>query len=154
MPLTPVKLRHARLARKLVGSTRRSGRRLDEVAESFEDAWRKRADLNDQIGRLEAELARVRSLETLLRATLVSAERAAGEMRQVHPKTELVVEEARLKARQLVYEAEDERARIQSEIGRLRALETEMRAGSCAHLLGALEETEITDERRVPGRAG
>lgn len=156
MSLTPVEIRHVRLARRPAGYDRRAtDRLLEQIADSFEDVWRERADLHDGIERLESELARSRELEALLRDTLVSAERAAEELRaQARRESELVLEEARLKARQIVSGAEDERERLRVEIRRLRALEGEMRAGYRAFLLTALDRIEAdTEEHRAPGQA-
>ena len=57
-------------------------RLLDEIADSFEDVWRERADLADSVEQLETDLAQHRELEGLLRATLVSAERLAHELKE------------------------------------------------------------------------
>ena len=50
---------------------------MNEIAASFEDVWRERADLADKVEQLEGDLGRFRELEALLRTTLVSAEKAA-----------------------------------------------------------------------------
>ena len=55
---------------------------LEEITESFETVWRERADLADRVEQLEDELMRYRELEALLRTTLVSAERAAHELKE------------------------------------------------------------------------
>ena len=57
-------------------------RLLEEIAASFEDVWRERADLADKVEQLEADLVRYRELEALLRTTLVSAERASAELQR------------------------------------------------------------------------
>ena len=102
-----------------------SGRRTDDllvrIAESFEDVWRERADLRDEVERLEGELARFQELEVLLRNTLVSAERAADELRaQAHREADVILEEARLKAREIGGGAESERERVRADIRRLK----------------------------------
>ena len=49
MALTPVEIRHLQLGRGLLGYGRRSvDPLLEEIAESFEDVWRERADLADR----------------------------------------------------------------------------------------------------------
>ena len=79
MALTPVEIRHLQLRRGLSRLPARSSvdRLLEEIAASFEDVWRERADLADRVEQLEADLVRHQELEALLRTTLVSAERAA-----------------------------------------------------------------------------
>src|SRR4030067_8250 len=82
MTITPVETRHVKLRRGLLGYSRAAtGELLDQIVQSYEDAWRGRADLEDQVERLEAELARFRDLERLLRDTMMSAERAAESLR-------------------------------------------------------------------------
>ena len=82
MTISPVELHHIGLRRGLFGYRRQPVDRLiDEIAESFEEVWRQRADFADRIEQLESELARHRDVETLLRSTLVSAERSAHEQK-------------------------------------------------------------------------
>jgi cell division initiation protein len=124
MALTPVEIKHVRLARGLLGYRRgATDRLLDEVAESFEDVWRDRADLAEKVEQLEADLVRYRELEALLRATLVSAERMAAELKdQAHKEADLIVTDAHTKARAIVHDAIAERDRLQAEARRIGAL--------------------------------
>jgi cell division initiation protein len=96
LSLTPVEIRHAHLKRSLFGYRRATvDELLDEVVSSFEDVWRERADLADRIEDLESQLARYREAESLLRGTMVSAERSANELRdQAKREAELIVNEA------------------------------------------------------------
>ena len=79
MTLTPVEIRHLKPAKTLVRGYQRTAvdGLLDEIVASFEDVWRERADLADKVEQLEIDLVRYRELESLLRTTLVSAEKAA-----------------------------------------------------------------------------
>jgi cell division initiation protein len=124
MALTPVEIRHLQLGRGLLGYGR-SGvdRMLEEIADSFETVWRERADLVDKTEALETELARVRELEQLLRATLVSAERSSQELKEhARKEAELIVSEAHAEARAVTRRAQTERARLEGEIRRLQAI--------------------------------
>ena len=81
MALTPVEIRHMTPGRSMFGyNAGATDRLLEEIAASFEDVWRERADLADKVEQLEADLVRYRELEALLRTTLVSAERASAEI--------------------------------------------------------------------------
>ena len=125
MSLTPVELRHVSLPRAVLSGYRRSAvdDLLGEVAESFEEVWRGRAELADKVESLEAELARHRELESILRTTLVSAERSAHELKdQAKREAELVVQEAHAEARSITREAAGERARLEAESRRVAAL--------------------------------
>jgi cell division initiation protein len=124
MSLTPVEIRHIRLRRRLIGYPRATvDRLLDEIADSFEDVWRNRADLVEKVEQLEDDLVRYRELETLLRTTLVSAERAAHELKaQAKREAGLIVDEAHSEARSITRQASAERERLVAESRRVRAL--------------------------------
>ena len=151
MSLTPVEIRHVKLERRLLGYERRAVEQLlEEIAASFEDAWRERADLRDEIERLESELQRGREIEEALRSTLLSAERIADELRaRAHRESDLIVEEARARAREIAGSGEAEQERVHAEIRRLRALEVEMRAEYRAFLSAALERLDGAPDRAL-----
>jgi cell division initiation protein len=144
MSLTPVEIRHVQLDRRVLGYERKAVERLlEEIAASFEDVWRERADLRDEIERLESELHRQREIEEALRSTLLSAERMADELRaRAHREADLIVEEARARAREIAGSGEAEQERVHAEIRRLRALEADVRAEYRAFLAAALERLE------------
>ncbi|MGH3022179.1 MAG: DivIVA domain-containing protein [Gaiellaceae bacterium] len=144
MLLTPVEIRHVKLGRRLLGYERSAvDRLLEEVAASFEVVWRERADLRDEIERLESELHRQREIEEALRNTLLSAERMADELRaRAHREADLIVEEARAKAREVAAASEAEQEDARAEIRRLRTLESDARAEYRAFLAAALERLE------------
>ena len=124
MSLTPVEIRHIKLGRSLIGYGR-SGvdKLLEDVIQSFEDVWRERADLADKVEHLEQELVRHRELETLLRKTLMSAERAAQELKeQAAREAELVLTEAHAQARQITREAATSLEHLRRESARVRSL--------------------------------
>ena len=124
MALTPVEIRHIRLGRGLIGYRRAAtDRLLEEVASSFEEVWRDRADLADKVEQLESDLERFRELEALLRTALVSAERTAAELKtQAMREAELIVEEARAEARTIVRQAAADNERLEADSARIRAL--------------------------------
>jgi cell division initiation protein len=124
MALTPVEIRHIRLGRGLFGYRRApADRLLEEVASSFEEVWRDRADLADKVEQLESDLERFRELEALLRTTLVSAERTAAELKtQAMREAELIVDEARAEARSIVRQAAADNERLEADSARIRAL--------------------------------
>ena len=123
MALTPVEIRHMTPGTGLFGYKRAAmDRLLDEIASSFEDVWRERADLADKIEQLETDLVRFRELEALLRATLVSAERSAAEMKeQARREADLVLGEAHAEARAVQRQARAENERLVADSRRLKA---------------------------------
>jgi cell division initiation protein len=125
MALTPVEIRHLKPPKRILGGYRRIAvdDLLNEIAVSFEDVWRERADLADKIEALEGDLVRYRELEALLRTTLVSAEKAAVTLKdQARKEAELIVEEARAEARSITRRARSDHDRLLAELRRMRSL--------------------------------
>src|SRR5919108_4777941 len=122
MALTPVEIRHLTPNTGFFGYKRApTDRLLAEVAASFEDVWRERADLADKVEQLEADLVRYKELESLLRTTLVSAQRASAEMKeQARKQAELIMNEAHAEARAITRRAAVEHERLKIESARMR----------------------------------
>jgi cell division initiation protein len=156
MSLTPVEIRHVKLGRRLFGYDRKETESLlANIVSSFEQVWRERADLRDELEELGSELGRQKEIEGALRKTLISAERMADEVRsQARREAEVIVSEARATARDVVSGAEAERERIHAEIRRLRTLEVDVRADYRAFLVSALDRLEgDTQEGRASDQA-
>jgi cell division septum initiation protein DivIVA len=143
MTYAPVELRHVRFKRSLLGYRRSAVHHLlDEVADSFEAVWRERADLTDRCEQLETDLAKQQEVEVLLRTTLVSAERAATELRdQAKQEAGALLEEAHAEARAITREARASREALVLDARRIRAL---LQAA-----LGTLDDSEDTFGRPV-----
>ena len=124
MPLTPVEVRHLELRRGLFGYRRSSVQRaIEEVADSFEEVWRERAELSERVHVLEGEVARHVELETLLRSTLVSAERASQDMKeQARREADVIVSEASAEGRRLLRDAISEKEQLLFETTRIRTM--------------------------------
>jgi len=122
--LTPVEIRHIKPSRSLLGYNRKVvDELLEDIVESFEQVWRERADLADKVERLDGDLVRYRELETLLRTTLVSAERASQEVReQARREAGVMLEEAHAEARRVRREALADLERMRTEAARIRSL--------------------------------
>jgi cell division initiation protein len=124
MTITPVEIRRIELPRRLLGYRRAAvDRTLTEIADSFENVWRERADLADRVEALEHDLQRHRDLEELLRATLVSAERSAAELKDAARRdADAIVAEAHAEARAVTRRAAAERERLGAELRRITSL--------------------------------
>jgi cell division initiation protein len=156
MSLTPVEIRHLKPQRALFGYEREAvDSLLEEIAASFETVWRERADLRDEVEELEGELERHREVEGALRSTLLSAERMADDVRgQAHREAEVIIAEARARARDVTGGAEMERERIAADVRRLRTLQTDLRAEYRAFLHAALDRLDAdTEPRQASGQA-
>jgi cell division initiation protein len=124
MPLTPVEIRHVELKHAWLRGYRRRpvDQLLEEIADSFEQVWRERADLSDHLEEVEADAAKHRELEALLRSTLVSAERAAQDMKeQARRESDLIVQEAHAESRRVTREAAAEKRRLEEDIVTIRS---------------------------------
>ena len=124
MALTPVEIRHVKLRRGFYGYRKAATDQLhEEIVESFEEVWRQRADLQDKLERMESDIARYRDLETLLRKTLVSAERSAQELKdQARREADVFLTEAHAEARLIKQQALAEREHLRGEASRIRSL--------------------------------
>jgi cell division initiation protein len=148
MALTPVEIRHLTPPR----TTFRRGYNvsltdtlLEDVAASFEDVWRERADLADKVEQLETDLVRYRELETLLRTTLVSAEQASAHTRdQARREAELILSEAHAEAREVQRRALAENDRLEQDSRRLRLQLEEALSAFGAPEPAAAQEPEAT----------
>ncbi len=156
MALAPVEIRHVRLGRGIFGYSRaETDRLLEDVADSFEDVWRDRADLTDKVEKLEADLVRYKEAEGLLRTTLVSAERAARDLKEGAARdAERIISEAHAEARSITRRSRGELEHLQSESRRVRVIlqaalagvEPAVVAGAPAVVVETHDEDENTAE--------
>jgi cell division initiation protein len=123
MGLSPQEIRHMKLARGWGYGRGSVDRLLEDVVQSFEDVWRERAELQDRLEQLESDIARYRDLETLLRKTLVSAERSAQELKdQARREAEVHITEAHAEARLIKQQALAELEHLRGEASKIRSL--------------------------------
>lgn len=123
MALTPVEIRHMTPGTGFFGYKRtQTDKLLADIAASFEDVWRERADLADKVEQLETDIVRYKEIEALLRETLISAERAASELKeQARREADLILTEAHAEARRVQREALVENERLLTESRRIKA---------------------------------
>jgi cell division initiation protein len=123
MALTPVEIRHLSPPKGFMGYKRApTDKVFAEIATSFEDVWRERADLADKVEQLEADIARYKEIESLLRETLISAERAASQLKeQARKESEIILSEAHAEARKVQHDARSENERLVVESRRIKA---------------------------------
>jgi cell division initiation protein len=124
MSLTPVEIRHLELKRGLFGY--RKGvvhRMMDDIADSFEAVWRERSQLAERVEELETEVARHVELESLLRSTLVSAERASQDLKEsARREADVIVTEANAEARKILRDAITDKETLMGDVRRIQAL--------------------------------
>jgi cell division initiation protein len=140
MSMSPAEIRHLQLRRGAFGYRRKDvDVAVTGIADAFGEVWRQRDELEERNHELARELARHQEAESLLRKTLVTAERSADVMRaDARRDAERIIREAEQRAREIVGEAHHERERIRLDLMRLEEREREFRARFKA-LLGATQ---------------
>jgi cell division initiation protein len=151
MSFTPVELRHVKLRRGLLGYRRSHvDELLEAVTDSFETVWRERADHADRVELLDSELTRYRELEGLLRTTLLSAERAAHDLKdQAQREAATILAEAQAEARMITRKARSEHELLSTEARRLRLI-----LHAALDAIGEADDAqeEVQEVQPVPGR--
>lgn len=157
MFIAPAEVQDQKLKSRLRGYNRRSVEKLlASVVASYEQVWRERDQLGKRVEQLEAELGPLRDAEHELRDVLVTAERAATEIRvqaeknaaalleQVKAKTsaqenaaaelraqatldaEALLEQARAKSKASQSAMKAHETRLKNEVQRLKDVEQEL----------------------------
>jgi len=94
---------------------------LKSVAEEIERLNLANGEMRERLGRVQTELDDVRSREKALQQTLVLAQTMAEELKQrARAESELVLQQARFRAEQIVRQAQDQLARLDGDISRSR----------------------------------
>ncbi|HHV38546.1 MAG TPA: DivIVA domain-containing protein, partial [Tepidimicrobium sp.] len=94
---------------------------LDDIVESYENLYRENVELKDKIVALNEQIKRYNTLETTLKDTLLVAQSTADEVTAAaRNKGQLIIEEAELKAREIISSADDEVKRIKEEYEHLK----------------------------------
>lgn len=153
--MVSAEIRNAILARGLFGYRRAEvDALLDEVADAYQALWEERVDLQDRLERLEAEVARFRENEELLRRTLITAEKSAADQREAaRQDAQRIVKQAEQDAREIISEAHHARSAVWREIQateqRGREITARYRAflATAEGLLDDVEDDERTEER-------
>src|SRR3954469_17234892 len=147
MTYAPVEIAHIKLPKGLFGYKKAAvDDALEEIRLSFEDVWRERADLHDKVESLEADIVRYKELETLLRTTLISAERASQQLvDQARREAEVSLEEAHAEARRVKRQALEERERLLTDSTRIRL--------ALAAALQTMTQAEADAQARPPEQA-
>jgi cell division septum initiation protein DivIVA len=124
MRYTPVELRHVKMGRSLFGYNRSdTDRLLEDVADSFEEVWCERGELADKLEDVSKQLEDIKEREALLATTLISAEKAAVDAKELARKeAELALSEAHQEARSIMRAALTERERLFAEARRVETL--------------------------------
>ena len=129
MKLTPLDIRHKEFKRGMRGyADVEVDEFLDQVADEYERLFKENIDVQERVESLEEKVAGYKRIEETLQKTLVSAQASAEEQKQnANKQAQLVLQDAELKARQLVNEAYSERQAIEQSLAKLRSAEEDFR---------------------------
>ena len=147
MTLEPAEIQGQKLKRRIRGYSRAAVEQLlEKVAESYNEVWNERDQLRIRVEQLEKELAPLREAHRHVSDSLVTAERAAAEVRaDAEERAEELLEEARRKSQEHRSGAQREHGRLTAEIRRLELVERELHTSLRAFLLAGLELVEDRD---------
>ena len=165
MKISPMDLQRQTFAQKLRGFDQAEVRTyLNIVAEEVAALQRERDGLDQEVQSLRALVDEHRQRETILKNTLLTAQRLSEEIREAARKqSESVVKEAEIQADRLLELAQSRAQEVERGILDLRAhrssLRTDVRAliTRLTHILDLQEEAEVEDnlrflKRREEGR--
>ena len=156
MKISPMDIQRQTFAQKLRGyDTAEVRTYLNIVAEEVAALQRERDGLDQEVQSLRALVDEHRQRETILKNTLLTAQRVSEEIREVARKqSESVVKEAELQADRLLELAQSRAQEVERGILDLRAyrssLRTDVRAliTRLTHILDLQEEAEVEDNLR------
>jgi cell division initiation protein len=140
--LAPREIQHQSLKRGRGYDREEVDKLLEHVALSYEQVWQERDELRARIDKLEGELKSFRESERYLRDTLVTAQRAADDLRSAERDAERLKSEALADLRQAAAEAELELESLRAEIAHARSLGRKLRLSLRAFLEQALRRIE------------
>jgi cell division initiation protein len=148
MKLTPLDIRHKEFKRGMRGyADVEVDEFLDQIADEYERLFKENIDLQDRVEALDEKIAGYRRIEETLQKTLINAQASAEEQKQnANKQAQLVLQDAELKARQLVNEAYSERQAIEQSMAKLRSAEEDFRFKFRQLLDGYLRQLQDTPE--------
>jgi cell division initiation protein len=129
MKLTPLDIRHKDFKRGMRGyNDVEVDEFLDEVADEYERLFKENIDLRDKVEALEEKVTGYQRIEETLQKTLINAQANAEEQKQNATKQgQLILQDAELKARQMVNEAYSERQAVEQSMAKLKSAEEDFR---------------------------
>lgn len=89
---------------------------LDIVKEDFENIYRENLDLKEKVKMYQDQINKYENIEETLKATLITAQTAAEDTcSAAHKKAKIIVEEAELRSRQIIEQANNRVIEIRKE---------------------------------------
>ena len=146
--LTAMDVERQRFRQKLRGyDPEEVGYYLKSVAEEIERLNLENGELREEVGRLTVQQEELRSREQMLQKTLVTAQSMASDLKErTQAQAELLLRDARLKSERMLQNAQDQLARLETEISRCK-IERDLFE---KRLRGVIDEhVTLLDQRRA-----
>lgn len=115
--LTPIEIENKEFKKGLRGYKEEEvDEFLDIVKEDFERVYKENIDLKEKIHLYQDQVSRYKNIEDTLKATLITAQSAAEDTcNAANKKAQIIVEEAELRARQIIEQANNQVIEIRKE---------------------------------------
>jgi len=115
--LTPIEIENKEFKKGLRGYKEEEvDEFLDIVKEDYEKLYKENMDLKDKIKLFQDQVSRYKNIEDTLKATLITAQSAAEDTcSAANKKAQIIVEEAELKARQIIEQGNNQVIEIRKE---------------------------------------
>lgn len=151
--LKPDDLRKLKLRRSLRGYERAAVDKLaQDAASGMEALTRERDELHERAGKLEGELSEYRDSQQLVRDTLISAQRAAEDLRaRTQKECDEMLDAARAEGGVIEAQLGREREEAEAELARLKQQEQELRASYRVLLHAALDRLGEESAQKATG---
>ncbi|HOT27598.1 MAG TPA: DivIVA domain-containing protein [Candidatus Ozemobacteraceae bacterium] len=156
MRITPLDIYQREFSRKKIGGLDENEVYdfLKKVGREYEAVYAESKDLKDQVERLTAQMKDYLELEKTLKQTLISAQKASGDLKNnAEKEAELIVKEAEIQAERILDEARSESEMVGKEIRELkrqkRMLKVELKTVLESYM-AMLTEDGPTPIRAVP----
>ncbi|MBP7635700.1 DivIVA domain-containing protein [Candidatus Ozemobacteraceae bacterium] len=123
MRITPLDIYQREFSRKKIGGLDENEVYdfLKKVGREYEAVYAESKDLKDQVERLTAQMKDYLELEKTLKQTLISAQKASGDLKNnAEKEAELIVKEAEIQAERILDEARSESEMVGKEIRELK----------------------------------
>jgi len=130
MVFTPIDIQSKEFPRRFRGYDINEVREyLSQIADEWERLIEKDEKLEAQLKITSEQLEYYRNIESLLKETLLSTQKAIDELRRAAEEEKAsIINKAHNDAREILSKAEEEKAKIEIEIERLKALSLEIKA--------------------------
>ena len=150
MRITPLDIYQREFSRKNIGGLDENEVYgfLKKIGREYESQYAENKSLKDQAQRLTGQMEDYLELEKTLKQTLISAQKASGELKDnAEKEAELIIREAELQAERILDETRSESEMIGKEIRELkkqrRMLKVELRTVLESYLSMVTEDTNI-----------